>query len=320
MTDAVPNFLRRQTVIDLGSTDRRLHRSVAAGELVRVVPGTFIARDEWARADEMGRHRLRVLATAERISPDAVFGYRAAAAIWGIRMLSAWPSTVDVIIERSSGGRSSSGIRRYGRDLTRVEVVERRGMLLTSPAQTVVDLARQLRFVDAVACIDSALHRKRKPGRLAVKDEVLVRVAASEGLRGWRRALVAAEFSTDLSDSVEESQSRVQIHALGFPEPILQQPFFDHEGHIGDTDFGWPEFEHVGEFDGLSKYLDPSFRNGRTEIEVMLAEKQRENRIRRLVGGFSRWDTPDLYPPTRLQRILVDAGLPVGRPRRLSAA
>lgn len=233
-------------------------------------------------------------------------------------MLSAWPSTVDVLVERASGGRSSGRIRRHGRDLDRVEIIAHQGLLVTSPAQTVVDLARQVRFADAVVCIDSVLHRKRKPGRLAVKDEVLERVAASEGLRGWKRARVASEFSTDLSDSVEESHSRVQIHALGFPEPILQHSFSDHDGPIGDADFWWPEFEHVGEFDGLSKYLDASFRNGRTEIEVMLAEKRRENRMRRLVRTFSRWDTPDLYPPTRLQRILVDAGLPIGPPRRLT--
>lgn len=144
------------------------------------------------------------------------------------------------------------------------------------------------------------------------------RVAAAEGQKGRRRALITAEFATNLSDSVEESHSRVQIHALGFPEPVLQQPFSDHEGPIGESDFAWPEFSHVGEFDGLSKYLDPSLRMGRTELEVMLAEKRRENRIRRVVRGFSRWDTPDLYPPSKLQRILLDAGLPMGQPRRLS--
>src|SRR5690554_1246576 len=199
MNECLPDFVRRSTVIDLGSTDRRLRRAVSEGDLVRVVPGTFVSRDAWVQADGMGQHRLRVLATAERIGADVVFSHRAAAAIWGIRMLSPWPYTVDVTVEPASGGRSSGRIRRHCRDLAGVEVVEHQGMLVTSPAQTVVDLARKLRFADAVACIDSALHRRRKGGRLTMRGEVLERVSVAEGARGWRRARVAAGFSTDRS-------------------------------------------------------------------------------------------------------------------------
>ncbi|WP_403020589.1 hypothetical protein [Salinibacterium sp. GXW1014] len=318
MNECLPDFVRRSTVIDLGSTDRRLRRAVSEGDLVRVVPGTFVSRDAWVQADGMGQHRLRVLATAERIGADVVFSHRAAAAIWGIRMLSPWPDTVDVTVEPASGGRSSGRIRRHCRDLAGVEVVEHQGMLVTSPAQTVVDLARKLRFADAVACIDSALHRRRKGGRLTMRGEVLERVSVAEGARGWRRARVAAGFSTDRSDSVEESHSRVQIHLLGFPPPVLQLPFSDHEGQIGEVDFAWPEFAHVGEFDGASKYLDESLREGRTVEQVVLEEKRRENRIRRQVRAFSRWEARDLYPSTRMHRILSEAGLPSGRPRRLT--
>lgn len=318
MDDSPPNFLRRSTVVDLGSTDRRLHRSVASGGLVRVVPGMYVSRETWSPLDPMGRHRLRVLATAERMTSQVVFSHRAAAAMWGIRMLSEWPATVDVTVERASGGRSSGRIRRHCRGRDDLDVVEHHGLLLTSPAQTVADLSRQLGFADAVACADSAQHRKRTGGPLAQRDEVLERASAAEGRRGGARALASAQFSTDLSDSVEESHSRVQIHVLGFPAPVLQQSFSDHEGHIGEVDFAWPEFSLVGEFDGRSKYLDPAMRDGRTETEVLLAEKRRENRLRRLVRTLSRWDTADLYPPSGLHRILSDAGLPSGPPRRLA--
>lgn len=192
-------------------------------------------------------------------------------------------------------------------------------MLVTSPAQTVVDLACRATFADAVAAMDSALHRKRPDGPLTTKENLWSRVVATEGERGWRRAAAAAKFSTGLSDSVEESHSRVQIHLLGFPAPVLQLSFADHEGPIGETDFAWPEFEHVGEFDGASKYLEETFRNGRTVEQVVMQEKRRENRIRRQVRGFSRWDAKDLYPPTGLHRILSDAGLPSRAPRSILA-
>ncbi|MET1042579.1 MAG: hypothetical protein ABWX59_00500 [Microbacteriaceae bacterium] len=241
---------------------------------------------------------------------EVVFSHHAAAALWGIRMLREWPSTVDVSVDRASGGRSNGVLRRHCRGLDGVAVTSVDGLLVTTPAQTVADLARTLPFADGVVAMDSALHLKRKPVPLATTAEVRECVAAFEGSRGWRRALVAADFATGLSDSAEESHSRVQIHLLGFPAPQLQRRFVDSQGFVADTDFYWEEFDHAGESDGHSKYTDPKLRNGMTPGEVVIAEKKRENRLRRLVRTLSRWEPADLYPPSRLRRILTDAGLP----------
>lgn len=263
----------------------------------------------------MERHRMRVLATAGRVGREVVYSHHAAAALWGIRMLRSWPSTIDVSQERASGGRSNGMLRRHCRGLDGLELTTLDGLTLTTPAQTVVDLALRFPFADAVASMDSALHRKRVPSPLMTMGDLAERVAAMEHARGWRRAVAAAGFATNLSDSVEESHSRVQIFRLGFPTPALQQRFVDREGFVADTDFYWRDFDHAGESDGKSKYLNPAFRNGRTVEQVVLAEKKRENRLRRLVRTVSRWDTEDLYPPARLYRILSDAGLPSSGPR-----
>lgn len=311
MTDQIDDLLiRRRNVIDLGVNDRTLRRAVLAGRMVRVVPGAFVKAEPWNALKPYERHRLKVLATARRMRSEAVFSHHAAAALWGIRMLRNWPKLVDITMDRATGGRSDGLLRRHCRGFDGVEVTRLDGLLVTTPAQTVADLALRFPFPDAVVAMDSALHRKRKPEPLATSDELLERVMAAEGKRGWRRALAAATFATPLSDSPEESHSRVQIHLLGFPAPILQREFRDARGFVGKPDFYWPEFDQIGECDGRAKYTDPTLRNGRTADEVILAERHRENRLRRLVNGVIRWEPADLYPPAKLSRILTDGGLP----------
>src|SRR5690606_22251302 len=60
---------------------------------------------------------------------------------------------------------------------------------------------------------------------------------------------------------------------------------------------------------------DPAYLRGRSPADVVIAEKNRENRLRRLVRGLSRWEPKDLYPPSRMISILERAGLPRSRRR-----
>jgi predicted transcriptional regulator of viral defense system len=306
------NLVRRRDLVAIGE-DQAIRQQLRHGQLVRVAPGSYVVQGSWRALDTLARHRMLVVATAGRLRSPVVFSHHAAAALHGIRMLGNWPSTVDVTLERASGGRSDGWIRRRCTGLDDVDVVELGDLAVTSPAQTVVDLARMLPFADAVVAMDSALHRGRDGGALTTRAALLDRCAAAEGKRGWRRAQIAADFSTDLSDSPEESHSRVQIHLAGFPAPTLQETFVDAEGFVAQTDFYWREFDHAGECDGRAKYRDPAYLRGRDPVDVVIAEKNRENRLRRLVRGVSRWEPADLYPPSRMVNILVRAGLPRSR-------
>ena len=308
-------LVRRNEYPSNGFDDNDLHRAVSAGHLTRVVTGAYADARLWAELRPLEQHHIRVLATAERLKTPAVFSHHAAAALWGIRMLGAWPALVDVTLERASGGRSDGGLRRHCIGLEGVTTVTFEGLAVTSPAQTVVDLARRLPFADGVVAMDSALHRKRRPNPLTTIDEIWEVVGRAAGQRGYRRAHAAAAFATSLSDSPEESHSRVQLHLLGFPAPVLQHPFALRDGSVAEVDFFWPDFQHVGECDGRSKYTDPAFLRGRTAQQAVIEEKNRENEIRRQVKAFSRWEPRELYPPTRLYDRLVRDGLPVTRRR-----
>lgn len=75
----------------------------------------------------------------------------------------------------------------------------------------------------------------------------------------------------------------------------------------------WEETRVVGEFDGRDKYLKPEYLRGRTPSDVVFEEKVREDRIRATDRNVVRWVWDELNSPGRLERILLDAGVPLRR-------
>lgn len=62
---------------------------------------------------------------------------------------------------------------------------------------------------------------------------------------------------------------------------------------IGRVDFGWPDQRVVGEFDGLIKY-GRTLQPGQDPVEVLVAEKLREDALRAEDLGVVRWIWSDL--------------------------
>jgi hypothetical protein len=70
----------------------------------------------------------------------------------------------------------------------------------------------------------------------------------------------------------------------GLPEPVLQFEVRDAAGtFVGRTDFAWPEYGLLGEFDGFSKY-GRLRRPGETVEEAVVREKTREDLLREVTG------------------------------------
>jgi hypothetical protein len=104
--------------------------------------------------------------------------------------------------------------------------------------------------------------------------------------------------------------SRVQIFECGLTMPVLQQRFDDDRGLIGFVDFFWPDFDLIGEFDGLVKFKKPEFMRGRTDSEVLTDEKEREDRLRdtKQHPHVTRWIWATLSPVGQLEAQLRRAG------------
>jgi hypothetical protein len=289
--------------------DRQLRQSVRRGLYRRVVAGSYVRTSDWKQLKPMQQHLVRVLEVADRARGPLVFTHSAAAAIHGIDRIVAWPRLVEIRIARTTGGRSSGAVRRRALGFEGVELVEWRGHLVTSPAQTAVDLAAEGTFTAGVIALDQTLWGRRDGGALAQQTDLLQALESSQRRR-LARVPAAIEFSTHLADSVRESEGRVLIDRLGFPKPVLQQEFVLPGGAVVRSDFYFPDQDHVGEFDGTGKYFDPDILAGRTPEQALLEEKDRADALRRLVSGLSRWRTPDHRDPARLYSILTADGLP----------
>lgn len=312
----------RRSTRDEAFDHRRLRKAVSDGSWRRIATGAYIKTSEWAALTPIERHRIRVQEVTRRLHAPVVISHWSAAALHGIDVLGAWPRTVDVSCAPARGGRSSGAIRRHPRSLDALDLVtEARALdacgphVVTSPAQTALDLARIEPFLRGVSLIDQAIWASRRGGPLTDIEGIMHIIESSGAHRGNARARRALTFADALAANVRESQSRVVIARLGFPRPRLQERRVLRSGRLVFGDFYWPDHDHWGELDGESKYLHAGFLKGRTAAEAVIDEKNRENEIRREVRGFSRWGVGDADHPRRLYDILTRAGLPSALPR-----
>ena len=314
---APPFELSRQA--RLKGTERALVRRAERGGLVRVRSGVYLAADIWNAYGFDAQYRARVFAAAEVSRPGAVFSHDSAAALLRLPGLGPWPKRVTVLGPAASGGRSSAGIHRLsGPDDP--EAIGVNQFAVTSLARTVVDVSARADFTRAVCMVDAAL-RPTQAGEfrhthgIPATDSasVLALVASMAPFPGLARAKLALEFGDPLSGSIGESISRVQMHLLGFPPPMLQVPFYDSEGLIGYADFYWPQFGLIGEFDGRVKYGDKTYARGQLPEEVVWAEKLREDRLRAQVRSLARWNWEVANSQRLLSERLRSHGLPIAR-------
>jgi hypothetical protein len=316
MTDLTPRLVYARDLRDVYETRQQHARSVNGGTETRVARGVYTGADVWKHLDATGRYLLRVRAIANTRRNRPVLSYWSAAVVHGLPIVGAWPREVHTTIGTAGGGRSRNGVVAHGRLLADDDVVEVSGMLVTSVARTVLDMAAAGTFMVAVTMADRALHVDRFGRRppLTTKRELFEGWELSKPHRGFMRAKAVLDFAETRADSPLESVSRVNMRVIGCPRPLLQSSFSDYLGFIGETDFDWQDYAILGEADGGLKYLDAAYRNGRTAEEVVRDEKVREDRLRALPRGFTRWGWSIALHPAALRAHLLNAHLPMGMP------
>ena len=289
-----------------GGSGRELRNACRRGMLVRVRRGAYCPREAWESLLPEERHVLAIRAVIRRLHGPYLVAGPSAAAVHGLPYAARGLGDVTLLVPYAGGGSSEPGVRRTCVAFERAAADLRDGIPVTTPARTVLDLARTLDFGRAVAVADRAQWRRaRDPIPRDVLFDELDRARFPHGSRAVERVVA---FSTGLSDSVGESETRAAIHRLGFETPVLQRQWRDDEGLI-ESDYYWESVDTAGEFDGKVKYTRAEFTQG-DPAEVVWREKRREDRLRRLTSGVVRLVTDEVRDPLRLARILVDAGIP----------
>jgi hypothetical protein len=294
-----------------GYTDKELRSLRRSGGLSPVRPGAYIRTGPGEvdlHAGSTARHRATVLAACRRLAPGSVISHLSAAVLHGLPL---WlppghrpADRVQATRDRRTGARRSPYLDLHSAALHPDEVVAVDGVLLTSVARTVADLARSLPFERALVPADAALHQRRTTrAELALAVE---RGAHRPGNTAARRLLA---FADGAAESPGESRSRVAIARAGLPAPRLQHEL-SVDGRSWRVDFWWERARVVGEFDGRVKY-GRSLAPGGDAGEAVFAEKRREDALRAAGCSVVRWTWGDLanFAPIahRLRRALGTA-------------
>src|SRR5205085_7525035 len=107
----------------------------------------------------------------------------------------------------------------------RLDVVERRGLPVTSALRTTVDLGSHLPTVEAVAAVDMALH-----SGLIGLPLLHAYIAAHPASRGIARLRTVVDLADPASESPMESRLRLLLVLAGLPRPQAQVPIHHTDG------------------------------------------------------------------------------------------
>lgn len=135
------------------------------------------------------------------------------------------------------------------------DVVEARGMRLTSRVRTWADIAAALTVDELVSVTDHLVRwpRFRFEGRsrpYATLDELASSVEGRAGRRGNAGLRAALELARVGSDSPAETMLRLHLVRAGLPEPQLNVAIAEGGVGLWQPDLSWPAFRVCAEHEG----------------------------------------------------------------------
>jgi hypothetical protein len=239
-------ILISSSAVDPGDA-RYVRRQNRLGAATRLHRGVYAESDRLADLTPHSRHVAQVHAIVETRRIRPIIGHQSAAVLWGMPIRPGMPASVHLVVPPDSNAHSKNGVTVHKEALADEDVVEFRGLLVTSPQRTLLELARVSPFVTAVTALDFALH-DRRPLRFTplVKSVLIEAVGSLTAVRGQSRARRAVEFSRPGADNAGETHSRIVIAELGFPAPELQVRHANPRGGHYYVDFEWPSSDASG--------------------------------------------------------------------------
>ncbi|HEY8638234.1 MAG TPA: type IV toxin-antitoxin system AbiEi family antitoxin domain-containing protein [Solirubrobacteraceae bacterium] len=213
-------------------TRSAISRLVAAGQLGRLHPGVYAVGHEHLRAE--GRLMAAVLA----VGPGAVLSHKSAAELHGL-VRTASPR---VHVTTTARGRKSTKKVRVHRNLHPLDAREERGIGVTTPARTLLDLAE----TEPTRTLERALDQAEVL-RLFDSNQIQATLRRSPGRRGTAKLTATLEVH-EPGSTFTRSELEERFLALcrdhGLPQPQVNARS-DRE-----VDFTWPGHSLVVETDG----------------------------------------------------------------------
>jgi len=217
----------------------------AAGISAKVLTGGRYRRlfhDLHVSAEVVVTPAVRAKAVLKTCPPGSQVSHFTAAELWGAIVPSQPLTHVSCPQPGPRSERRGVGSHRLSRH---AKVSRFRGIRLSTPEQTFIDLACVLSLVDLVVLGDSLVRAKRTTtARL---------VGAVDDWPGWgsRPARRAAGFVREGVDSAMETRLRMLMVLAGLPEPVVNHIVYDAMGRWAKRfDLSYPDLKLVIEYDG----------------------------------------------------------------------
>jgi very-short-patch-repair endonuclease len=232
--------IARRQLLALGMGRQAITHRIKRGRLHRT---------RWRSVYAVGRPQLRrrgvLMAAVLAGGPEAVLSHPSAAELWAIRPHESCPIELSIPADRTC---RRGGLVAHRRMLAPGCVTNHDGIPVTTPVQTLIDLATCLSPHELEAAINAA-------DRLELVDPEQLRAAIDEG-QGQRGVAVLRELLDRSTFTLTDSQLERMFLALarraGLPPPLTQQWINDFR-----VDFYWPDLGLVVETDGLRYHRTP---------------------------------------------------------------
>ena len=218
---------------------RALKRRLHAGELVSPYKNLYADRTLW---NTMTREQqsLQVIRALSAIHPQWVFAGLSAACVYGLQHnYSLHDGTVHIASKSGIGGGDEARLNRIY--INRIPTRKHNGILLTTPARTLLDCAA-FPFPQALPIYDSALRKS-----LTTIEEVQSLMIQSVCDEVSVTKLL--KYADPLSENGGESLMRGQITELSFGIPLLQVQFMnpDNPAMSYRVDFCWTSATRIAQ-------------------------------------------------------------------------
>lgn len=306
-----------------GVSRKTLYASVHRGDTKLIQSGVFIAAEAWPD-EPVQRHLVLTLARQLRW-PHLIGSHQSAALSRGLPLINSrlaaarQPRFTRV---PGPGVRSTRAPRVAVRGLPRHAVTDIpdgtiRGLRVTTPARTALDLACELPLPEALMLTDHVARRalidvlgdfglrrlEREAAALGSARRVELSLPQQQAaLRPLESAIVSSVhrrpkvarvlvLTDPLRESPAESMSYGVFVLAELPTPQCQVHFWISSTQGFRVDLYWPDFALVGECDGNVKY-DGSFGSPET---VMVEQNEREQALRDLGLSVVRWTAKEIF-------------------------
>jgi hypothetical protein len=249
-----------------------------------------VARGVYVWAGLAQSPALALAAVQRRLPAGAAFSGRTAGWLHGLDLLPCDPTEVTIPPSRGVSALEGALVRRA--ELALGDVVERRGLPVTSALRTVTDIGRQQPLVEAVVAADMALHARLVD--LASLSPFIAAHSRSKGIAQLRRVVDLAEPATE---SPMETRLRLLLVLAGLPRPQAQVALHDAGGRfLGRPDLYYPAQRLGLEYDGAG------------HRDSLVEDDRRQNRLLNAGHRLLRFTAADLHhTPGRVVAQVRDA-------------